>query len=101
MVEFNLDKDFWQWVFFAPWLTFYIIYNLIQRNKISKAEERNPINRPIIHWVLLGLSLLAIQLQPNDLEKMKSINVMFIVFSLFVADGYWDYKTLPRIFTHG
>jgi len=50
------------------------------------------MKRPIIHWVILGISIVCLATQPTDLEKMQTINYAFILFSLFVADGYWDFR---------
>lgn len=52
------------------------------------------MKRPIIHWIILGISIVYLAAQPNDLEKMRSLNYAFIIFSLFVADGYWDFVKL-------
>ena len=98
--EFKLDAQTWQWYFFWPWMAFYIIYCLKQRRKILPEEEISPLKRHIGHWVLLGLSILMLQLQPNDLKHLYSVDYAFIIFSIFLADGYWDFRKLPRIFGH-
>ena len=97
MKTYNVAIETWQWYFFWPWMIFYVIYCLHERNKIGPEKRISPLKRPIVHWVLLGLTSLALLLQPNDLEKMHSLNYAFIVFSLFIADGYWDFRELPRI----
>lgn len=97
MEEFNLDIHLWQWLFFVPWMIFYIYYNLKQRGKILPQEQKNPLIRPIGHWVLLGISIVFLMNQPNDLRDMESINIAFIIFSLFVADGYWDFIEVRNI----
>jgi hypothetical protein len=94
MQEFNLNIHLWQWFFFVPWMIFYIYYSLKQRSKIPPQEQKNPLVRPIGHWVLLGLSIVFLMYQPSDLRDMDSINIAFIILSLFVADGYWDYRNL-------
>lgn len=100
MKTYNVAIETYQWYFFWPWMIFYIIYCLRERNKIGPEERVTPLKRPIGHWVLLGLTSIAILLQPNDLEKMHSLNYAFIVFSIFIADGYWDFRELPRISLH-
>lgn len=92
--EFKLDGQTWQWYFFIPWMVFYIIYCLKQRSKILPNEQINPLKRHIGHWVLLGLSILMLQLQPNDLKNYYAVDYAFIIFSLFLSDGYWDFKKL-------
>lgn len=98
--NFALDGQTWQWYFFFPWMIFYIIYCLKQRNKIGPEEQISPLKRPIMHWILLGLSILILQLQPNDLKNYYTVDYAFIIFSIFLADGYWDFRKLPQIFLH-
>ncbi len=92
--ELGLDKNKWQWYFFIPWMAFYIFYCLKQRAKILPDELVSPIKRPLGHWLLLGLSILMMQLQPNDLKHLYSADYAFVIFSIFLADGYWDFKKL-------
>ena len=95
--ELSLNILDWQWYFFWPWMAFYIIYCLHMRAQIPKQELRSPILRPIGHWVLLGLTTLAMYLQPTSLNNLQSINIAFLVLTFFVADGYWDFKRIIRI----
>lgn len=91
--ELKLDKNYWQWFFFIPWLIIYVGYNLKQRTKIKNNERIEPLKRPIIHWMILGITIIALLIQPINLEgRMIILDYSFIIFSLFVADGYWDFK---------
>lgn len=94
MKEFNLNLQKWQWAFFIPWMVFYVLYSLETRSKIPPVEQKNPLKRPIVHWLLLGLSVVALQIQPTDLRELQSVNLSFIILSLFLADSYWDFKKL-------
>jgi len=89
----NVDKNTWQWFFFVPWTIIYSWYNLKQRVKIKNNERIKPLKRPIIHWIILGLAILFLLIQPIDLSgRLKTLDYSFIIFTLFVADGYWDFK---------
>ncbi len=91
--ELKLDKNVWQWFFFVPWTIIYILYNLKQRAKIKDTERIEPLKRPIIHWIILGITITALLIQPINLEgRMIILDYSFIIFTLFVADGYWDFK---------
>jgi len=98
--DFKLDLEIWQWYFFFPWMLFYVLYCLWMRSKVPDNEQRNSLKRPIGHWVLLGLTVLAMQFQPSELKTLETVDYAFIIFSIFLADGYWDFKRLPRIFLH-
>ena len=90
----NLDINEWQWYFFWPWMIFYIIYSLKERIKIKRIEMKDPLKRPIVHWILLGITLIFIHIQPNNLEHIYSIDLAFSIFTIFLADSYWDFKKI-------
>ena len=92
--ELGLNLQAWQWYFFWPWMLLYVLYSLNLRRKIKPGERVSPLKRPIGHWVLLGVALIALHLQPTDLIKLQSLDLMFGVFSLFMADAYWDFKNI-------
>lgn len=89
--ELGLETELWQWAFSAPWILFYSWYSLATRDKIPKSERRRPMKRPIGHWILLGLALLLLHLQPTNLKNLYSFDLMFAAFTLFLADSYWDF----------
>jgi len=84
----------YQWYFFAPWIAFYIIYSLFTRGRIKAAEKINPRHRHLLYWVLFGLTLVSLRLQPSNLNHLRSFDIMFVVFSIFLADSYWDFKRI-------
>lgn len=90
----DLDVQTWQWVLFVPWLTFYIWYSLKVRATIPDKEKQPPLKRAIGHWVLLGLSLVALHLEPRSLEDLAALDIAFLIFSLFLADSFWDFKKI-------
>ena len=96
--EFDINMQTWQWIFFWPWMLFYSLYSLNMRKKIKPEERVSTLKRPIGHWVLLGLAIVAFQIQPQNLNHIYSLDLMFFIFSLFLADSYWDFKQI-NIFT--
>ncbi|MBU2542800.1 hypothetical protein KJ785_04550 [Patescibacteria group bacterium] len=103
--EFNLNMNDYQWYFFIPFLIFFTVYCLKERSKIKPEERVNPMKRPIGHWILLGITLIAFHIKPQDnyLEKIQALDISFAIFSLFLADGYWDFKkhVYHRFFRRG
>jgi len=97
--KFDVDINTYQWYLFVPFMTFYIVYNLWLRNRIPTREEIAPLRRPLIHWILLGISSIFLYTNSVDLEvRPASIILAFIIFTLFAADGYWDFKEKVRLF---
>lgn len=92
--EFSINIQTWQWAFFAPWLMFYGLYSMNMRRKIKPEERISPLKRPIGHWVMLGLAIVFFQIQPRTLNHIYSLDLMFFIFSLFLADSYWDFRQI-------
>lgn len=81
----------YQWYFTLPWTTLYILWCLRIRNQIPAGERISPLKRPLGHWMLLGIALIAYQLEPVNLARYYSVDIPFAVFTLFLADSYWDF----------
>jgi len=97
--KWNLDINTYQWFFFFPLMTIYTWKNLRLRNKISPEYRVNPLRRPIMHWIVLGISCITIYTNSIHLERRpESIIIAFIIFSIFFADGYWDFKKNIKLF---
>ena len=92
MLQAGKDMAIWQWYFVGPWLAFYVTGCLWLRNLTKPYERISPLKLPIIHWVALGISLIIVHNQPIDLERIYSIDIVFSIFSIFLADSYWDFK---------
>jgi hypothetical protein len=88
----GLDIDTWQWYFFWPWMALYVGFALTVRGSIPAHEAVNPLYRPIMHWVLLGLGILAFHVNTNETVQLPSLDIAFVVFTLLMADAYWDFK---------
>lgn len=89
--KYNLDMTVYQWYFTLPWTLIYTAWGLKLRGRIPKGERISPLKRPIVHWILLGIAIIAYQLEPINLERYYSFDLTFIVFTLFLADSYWDF----------
>ncbi len=76
------------------WLTMYGMYCFLLRRKIPDTTRVGGLERPIVHWVLLGIGLVYFNVvKPNDFRFLYPIiNLGFIVFALFSADAHWDFR---------
>jgi len=81
----------YQWYFTIPWTAIFVAWGLTLRGKIPQGERITPLKRPIVHWVLLGIAIIAYQLEPVNLERYYSFDLTFVIFTLFLADSYWDF----------
>ncbi len=93
LLWFEKDTTMWQWYFFFPWMIFYTLFSLRVRSKIPRAEKQDPLKRPIGHWILLGLALAMFHLgETPNVTDLVAIDLSFGIFSIFLADSYWDFK---------
>ena len=91
MKDAGLDIATYQWYFTIPWTIVYTLSCLWLRSNVPPGDQIAPLKRPLVHWVLLGILLIAYQTVPTDLSRLYSFDIPFIVFTLFMADAYWDF----------
>ncbi|MBI2037727.1 MAG: hypothetical protein HYT15_02215 [Candidatus Magasanikbacteria bacterium] len=91
---FGQDPHKFQWYVAGPLLILYAVYIWEIRNKINISERRCLTNKTLTLWILLGIGLFAIFDQPIPAKEYLSLNVLFILFTLFLADSYWDFKKI-------
>ena len=81
----------------AAWLTLYTLYCFQLRAKVADKENISAYKFPLIHWALLGITMIYVNVvRPSDFQFLYPIvNIGFIIFTLFSADAHWDFKRLP------
>jgi len=93
----SLDMDVLQWYFFFPWALFYVLFSLHTRATVPKKERIAPIKRPIGHWILLGIAIVALQVHDYAITPLYSLDIIYIIGSLFLADSYWDFTDRKKV----
>lgn len=88
------DPHDYEWYAAGPLLIFYLIYILRIRDKIELSDRRNMTTKSLIYWILLGISLFTSYTTPVPARDYWSLNVLYLLFSLFLADSYWDFKMI-------
>ncbi len=91
---FGADPHNYEWYIVGPPLALYIAVLWKIRAKISLHERRAATAKSMFYWIALGVSLVASYESPIPAADYWSINVLFIVFTLLLADSYWDFKKL-------
>ena len=76
------------------WLVLYTSFCLWLRRRIPDRKRIGGLKRPIVHWVLLGISLIYFNIvRPSDFQFLYPIiNIGFVLFALFSADAHWDFR---------
>jgi hypothetical protein len=91
---FGADPHDYEWYLAAPMLIFYIVYILRLRDKIALSDRRAATAKSIIYWTFLGVSLFASYEAPIAAKDYWSLNLLYLVFTIFLADSYWDFKKI-------
>lgn len=93
-----LDQQVYAWYALFPWMALYITYCLRLRSKIPEKDQTKPQKRHIFYWVALGIAIVALNTSQQIPEQRiySAFNASFIVFSLFLADSYWDFNEIIK-----
>ena len=94
LAYFDADPHDYEWFISGPIIVLYTAYILQIRDKINISERRKPTGKSLIYWIILGIILFATYLTPISTKEFWSINLFYLIFTLFLADSYWDFKKI-------
>ena len=90
----GVDPHNYEWYIMIPLLILYIVGLIRVRATIIIADRRYLTGKSMAYWIALGIVLFASYETPIPASDYWSINALFLVFTLFLADSYWDFKGL-------
>ena len=90
----GVDPHDYEWYAALPLIAFYLIYMLKIRDKISIADRRALTTKSMVYWIVLGISLFTSYATPIAAKDYWSLNALYLIFSLLLADSYWDFKKI-------
>lgn len=90
----GVDPHNYEWHIVGPLLLLYFIWMLKIRNSISLHERRALTGKSLFYWIALGAMIFASYDTPIPASDYWSINALYLVFTIFLADSYWDFKAL-------
>lgn len=91
---FETDPHYYEWFLATPMIILYIVGLLQMREKIKLSERRRLTGKTLIYWILLGINLILSFSAPISARDYLSLDLFFIIFTLFLADSYWDFRIL-------
>ncbi|TSC84754.1 MAG: Uncharacterized protein G01um101413_138 [Parcubacteria group bacterium Gr01-1014_13] len=91
---FGEDPHNFEWYTAGPLVVLYFAYIWEMRSKINISERRKLTGKTLIYWIVLGIILFTNFSSPISVREYLTINILFIVFTLFLADSYWDFKKI-------
>lgn len=92
--QLGKDPHDFEWYIAGPLVFFYFIYIWQMRNKINIAQRRSLTTKSLIYWIVLGIILFIHFESPLAAKSYWSMTVLFLVFTLLLADSYWDFKKI-------
>lgn len=88
------DPHDYEWYVALPLTIFYLTYILRIRDKISIHDRRAMTTKSLVYWIVLGISLFTSYTTPIAAKDYWSLNVLYLIFTLLLADSYWDFKKM-------
>ncbi len=84
----------YEWYVAGPLIIFYTFYLWKIRTRVSLDDRRAHTTKSMIYWILLGIMLVMSYSTPIEARDYWTINILFVIFTLFLADSYWDFKKI-------
>ena len=90
----GVDPHDYEWFVALPLIIFYLVYILRIREKISIEDRRAITTKSLVYWIILGVSLFETYITPIPANDYWSLNALYLIFSILLADSYWDFKSI-------
>ncbi|EKD43676.1 MAG: hypothetical protein ACD_72C00176G0003 [uncultured bacterium] len=88
------DPHDYEWFVALPLMFFYLVYISHIRDKISLSDRRALTTKSLVYWILFGVSLFETYTTPIPAKDYWSLNALYLIFSILLADSYWDFKSI-------
>ncbi len=97
----GLDPHDYEWYIAGPLLVAYALWLWRVRGLINLSERRRLTGRTFFYWILLGVVMFASYATPLPASEYWSLNLLYLLFTILLADSYWDFRklTLKHIFS--
>lgn len=92
--SFGEDPHRFEWYTTGPLIVLYFAYIWEIRNKIRLSERRNMTTKSLLYWIVLGIILFLNFNGPISAREYLTVDILFIIFTLLLADSYWDFKKI-------
>ena len=92
--ELGRDPHDFEWLITLPILAVYTFWLLRIRSRIAPNEDRRLTGKTFFYWIVLGIILFISYETPVPASDYWSVNLLYLVFTLLLADSYWDFRAL-------
>jgi hypothetical protein len=91
---FGEDPHKFEYYTAGPLIALYFAYVLEMRNKINISERRKLTNKTLFYWIALGIIIFSNFNSPISVKQYLTVKIFFIIFTIFLADSYWDFRKI-------
>ncbi len=91
---FGEDPHNFEWYTAGPLVVLYFAYVWEIRNKINISERRGVTGKTLLYWIALGITLFTNFNGHTPVKEYLTVDLLFIIFTLLLADSYWDFKKI-------
>jgi len=88
------DPHDFEWIVSVPLIIIYVAYLNHLRNKIDLKSRRKVTGKTMVYWIALGISIVLTYSTSVAARDYWSFRIFYILFTLFLADSYWDFKAI-------
>ena len=92
--SFGEDPHNFEWYTAGPLIVLYVAYIWEIRSKINISERRGLTAKTLTYWIALGIILFTNFSSPISVKEYITVDLLFIIFTLLLADSYWDFKKI-------
>lgn len=90
----GVDPHDYEWYVATPLIVLYVVGLIRVRATIAIADRRYMTGKSLAYWIALGVMIIASSETPVPATGYWSINLLFIAFTILLADSYWDFSTM-------
>ncbi|MFA6485777.1 MAG: hypothetical protein WCT40_00190 [Candidatus Magasanikbacteria bacterium] len=90
----GVDPHRYEWLIAIPILIIYITGLLRVRATVVLSDRRTLTGKSLFYWIALGVMVFASYSSPIPASDYWSINALFLAFTIFLADSYWDFRAI-------
>ena len=90
----GIDPHGIEWYIAGPLIALYAAYLGDIRGRISLADRRQLTGKSLAYWIALGIVVSITYSQPLAANEYWSMDILLLLFTLFLADSYWDFRAL-------
>ncbi len=88
------DPHDFEWFIAGPLIVLFFLLLIKIRHSIKQQDHRALTSKTLFYWIAFSILVFASYATPLPATDYWSLEIMFILFTVFLADSYWDFRVL-------